>query len=201
MAIQFYNGQILFDENQIAMDVDCCCGGPTTACTVCDSGTSPSSITVDWGAGTNLTGMGLPCTGDCNDWFGPWDCPQLTQAEINALQATWPAAFTPMTPLEGCYYGLTTGLPCDAEAMIVELTNGGASGFAQAGITVGFNGGDWARIGFSINTAGTDDDCLTNFNTGGGGVDSASNAVGGSPACDFLNVIFDFSLLNITANA
>lgn len=180
-----------------------------TGCSVCDPGTTPGSITVTFGAGTDLGGDGSECVGDCDDFdsLGPWELQQLSQAQVDALFITCPIAFTTggPAPVAGCYYGLTDGLPCGCVSMILEIIDGGTAGagLATGNVTMCWTSTKWARVSWEINTADTDQDCLTNIDTAGGGVDNISG-VGNSatlPECDFNGLNFDFTLLDLTANA
>ena len=177
----------------------CPCGED---CTNCDADTTPGSITATLGAGLNNAGNEGLCVGDCDDFAAAWELPQLTQAQCDVLYISCPIAFTTggADPVAGCYYGLTEGLPCGCDAIILEILDGG-SGSAQGGLTFCWGGIEWVIMTWSITTAGTDDDCLTNIDTAGGGVDLSGLAAGGSGnPCDFVNYIFDETLLDLKAN-
>ena len=196
-----WNDAILIVDGKIAIAQDCCCGesaGALDTCSICDAGTHPTTITVTFGAGTDLGGGGAGCAVDCDDWATSWTCRQLTQAEINTINASWPAAFTAPAPAEGCYWGLTAGLPCSTSAMVVELLNAGAGGTAIGAVTICYPLG-YVRLDFQITTAGIDDDCITNFDSGGTGCDNIGYSSAGATPCDFVGVLFDFSLMDILA--
>jgi len=191
---------------------NCCCGGVTpippippippasATCSVCDTNTTPDYIKVTFGAGTNLGGNQSGCSGDCDDWAGLWNCSQFTQSEIDTLNASWPAAFTDQpSPTAGCYYGLTQGLPCGADALIVELLDGGSGGTALGAVTIGYPGPGYVRLDFQINSAVAGNDCKQNFNTGGAGCDNIGYSSDVSDPCDFVGALFDNTLMDIEA--
>jgi len=194
----------------------CCCGhccaectcptGPAPppaglTCGLCDTDTTPSSITVTFGTGTNLGGSGNGCSGNCDDFAAAWACPQLTQTQVDTLNASWSGAFTNQPPTAGCYYGSTSGLPCGTSAIVVELLSNGSTGTALGATTICYPDLTYARLDFQIYTSGSNGNCVTNFNTGGSGCDSVGWAGDASEPCDFINVLFDYTLMDIVAVA
>ena len=189
---------------------DCCCGGVTptppippaeATCDVCDIDTTPDSIKVTFGTGTNLGGSQSGCSGDCDDWAAVWDCPQLTQTQVDTLNASCSAAFTDQpSPTAGCYYGLDSGIPCGADAIVVELTEGGSTGTALGAVTICSPGG-YVRLDFQITSSVAGDDCLANFDTGGTGCDNIGYASDVSDPCDFIGAFFDWTLMDIEATS
>ena len=127
--------------------------------------------------------------------------PQLTQDEIDALDADCSGAFTPDSPEEGCYYGLTEGLPCGATAIILEILSNGDDGTALGAVTICCGSGTYVRLDYQITTAGADGDCTANHDTGGAGCNSIGYAASGGCDCDFLMSLLDPTLVDIEAQS
>jgi len=176
---------------------DCPCGEP--GCDNCDAGTYPSTITATLQAGMNLFGGGLGCAVDCDDWAAAWELPLLTQGQVDTLIAAYPFAFT-QGATAGCYYGLTVGLPCGANALVFEITAGGTSGTARGNLSFCWSDSVYVIFECEITTAGGNNNCVANFNTGGTGLDNITIVTGGVPPCDFLGA-WDTSLTDIQAGA
>ena len=93
MAVQFWDGVVLFDGSSVAMHADCCC---EDECNVCDAGTwsSWSTATVSF-SGTVGNGTD-PCDSD--------ECPSFSNASFDLTEKNY----------GGCYVSKTSGLPCQA---------------------------------------------------------------------------------------
>jgi hypothetical protein len=81
--------------------------------------------------------------------------------------------------------------------MVIELLNGGNPSPATGAVSICWAGGSVVRLDFQITTAGTDDDCITNFDTGGSGCNNVALASAGIQPCDFVGVLFDATLMDL----
>lgn len=172
-------------------------------CTHCDTDTWPGSITVT--ISNMAAGAFHPfCASDCTEWNAAWELARLTQAEVDALFIACPATITEEFPVAGCYFRITKGLPCGATAMVIEILDGGTldGGFAYGNISVCYTGtSTTSRMAWWIATDDSDQDCLTNIDTNGGGLDNQSFAIydGGSTLpCRF---VWGSATFDMIANA
>ena len=196
MPIMLWEGKILIRDSKVAIHEDCCCG-ETQECDNCDPDTVGSTLTVTFQAGTNNRGNEALCTGDCDDWAASWVLHQATAAEVAALTGT---DCEPTQPV-GCVYILDEGLPCGADCIVAEVYDGGSS-VGTAHVVVSMCGSGW-QFSLSVTIGDgsfTDDNCLANIDSITHGVSNIGYTATGNDPCDFLNVLFDFSLIDVVMN-
>jgi hypothetical protein len=184
------------------IDASCCCG-EAVSCNECD--VTPTSVTVQFTADLNAYSPGTGCAHGCSDWISAFDLPMLTQAQIDYMVATWPGTWPQTEPVPrqaGCYFGLFSGLPCDATSMVLQIVAGGRSGLAVATVTIGWADGIYAEITCTHLIDPASGDCCGNLtaNMGDPNWTIGLNASAGCP-CDFALVAEGLAAdMNLTAN-
>jgi hypothetical protein len=196
--IQLNNDKVLLSGGAVATDPACCCD-----CPECDL--LPAAVTVEFLADLNAYSPGTGCAGGCADWIAAFNLPQLTQAQVDYMVATWPSTWPQTQPprTAGCYYGLFEDLPCGATSMVLQIVAGGRTGLAVATVTIGWADGVFVQITCTHEVSPAGGDCCANItrpNEGAAGVTVGMNAAVGVP-CDFALVAEGYAAdMILTAN-
>ena len=135
-------------------------------CQVCDPGTTPSEMQIEFLAGAaNAYGTGCAT---CSDWERAWILPKFSVAKVESLFSTYPTAMPAMfgtyTPsYNACWYGLSSGLPCGAVEMILFIYDSGSlSGVADLQVGIIWSDGVHVRIDIQI-TIASGGNCVLNL--------------------------------------
>lgn len=184
-------GKIIVVGGKLAASVRCCC--EPTGCAVCDAGTTPGTLTLEFTSNPNIGGSGAGCAVNCGDWVNSWPMPLLTQAQLDSLWASYPFMFSDypyVPPTAGCWYGKLTGLPCGTAALVAEIIASGM-GDLQVGVRYCDALGNVGTLTYTC----TGRDCLAVID----GTAKTVGVGGGTASCNWLGAAFS-AITKITAS-
>ncbi len=148
-----------------------------------------SELQVEFVSNLNINGTGC----DCSRFVATFALQPLTQAQLNNLNATYPATFPlgVQAPAD-CCFGLFSGLPCGATFMLAQVLDGGADGYAILDLTIGWANGTFVSLQFTHTISDDTANCVANFSWADEGVagTNVGYSSGGAPPCDFLQLYF-----------